>query len=892
MAVPELMFSLLLMAVGGIVWSLRDNTNPAALWTWGWLVLVACSLFFIYGEEIPWVGAVVLLTSALLPAFLFAGARAYADRPVREWVLPVALLVGAFRWGLAQSEVPITSHMIGMLAEPALELAAAWYVFTIARTPGAAVAQKLLAPAIACVAVVDGLTALAVYREIAFPTPLTVAWYVVGLVTFGLQMTSAGHRSRAIRNQLQQESEETRSALRESQERFALLAENVSDMITELDSSGRIVYMSPSSEHVLGRRPEELEGLVGVDLVHADDRESVTQILMSSTEQDECLTALFRAQHANGSWRWIEANYHSFRRASGEKRVVAISRDVTERQEHYESLHRSHESLERRVEDRTVQLRAAIADLEQEIDARRSVEEQLRVSRERYRMVSEISSDFSFCFRFSSEGYLETEWVTDAFTRLTGYTSEAMQGYAWREIVDPRYRQDLDARVHEVVRLGSVEFEQRIITKSGETRWFHFRLTGRTEAGRDGIYVVGASRDVTEHRKAEQDRRQLEAHLNDVQRLESLGVLAGGIAHDFNNLLSVILGNTSLLILDAGEESDAGQRLTRIRSAGQHAARLTEQMLTYSGKTPFSLKPIDLSRVVEETRDLLEATISKRSHLEIELADYPIAMEGDETQLRQVIMNLVSNAAEALGEGGGTVRIRTGATDVGAEELALSFGSSNTLPGAYVYVEVEDDGPGIPAARRERIFDPFFTTRRSGRGLGLATVIGIIRGHQGAIQLESEAGHGATFRVLFPRSSGAGEGTAKSRAPQPHADVRATVLIIDDEEDVLELATEFLRRAGFDVLAARGGQAGVATVERQGDAIDLVVLDLVMPDLGGEETFRRIRELQAGLPVLLTSGYDEERTVDRFSSEELLGFLGKPYEPEELIEKVKATLAG
>ena len=348
--------------------------------------------------------------------------------------------------------------------------------------------------------------------------------------------------------------------------------------------------------------------------------------------------------------------------------------------------------------------------------------------------------------------------------------------------------------------------------------------------------------------------------------------------------------DASLGMRDADDESELAVRFARIRSAAQHGAELTGQMLTYSGKTPFSLIPTDLSRVVEQTRDLLEASIARKGTLRLDITAGLPLVDGDEAQLRQVIVNLVNNAAEAVGDVGGTVRVSTGVEKVGPAELALSIGDADAQPGEYVVLTVEDSGPGMDDAMKDRIFDPFYTTRRAGRGLGLPAVLGIVRGHGGAIVLESRPGEGTRFRVLLRRSERALESVRRVPAPVASSRPKGAVLVVDDEQDVLEIASEFLKRAGFRVEAALGGRDALAIVGRDPGAVDAIVLDLVMPDLDGEQTLRLLREIAPGVPVILTSGYDEERASQRFAPDQVLAFLRKPYAAEQLIEKVEQAL--
>jgi CheY-like chemotaxis protein/two-component sensor histidine kinase len=380
--------------------------------------------------------------------------------------------------------------------------------------------------------------------------------------------------------------------------------------------------------------------------------------------------------------------------------------------------------------------------------------------------------------------------------------------------------------------------------------------------------------------------------MQEAQKLESLGVLAGGIAHDFNNLLTVILGNDTLALSEAHPGTRLAKQLERIRAAAKHAEALTSQMLTYSGKASVSLKPLDLSELVEGMSELLAASISKKSRLKTFLERGCTLVAGDPTQLRQVVINLVTNASEALGEQPGRVGVSTGLMRADAAYLADTFGSQRLAAGEYVYLEISDSGGGIDEETRKRLFEPFFSTKFTGRGLGLASVLGIVRGHGGAIKLLTDPGKRTRFRVLLPPAA-RGALPAPAGAREPRAEVRGgTILVVDDDEAVLELARELLLRSGFEVVTASGGREALEILRVDAETrIDAAVLDLAMPDLDGRETLLEMRSLRPGLPVVLVSGFREDASTGGLASEEIIAFVGKPYEPEELIEAVRTSLA-
>ena len=531
------------------------------------------------------------------------------------------------------------------------------------------------------------------------------------------------------------------------------------------------------------------------------------------------------------------------------------------------------------------------------VRARQLLEERVHEQTDRYRAVSELSSDFAFAGRLGAHGSgIQTDWITDAVREITGYGPEYFQDRGWLDIVHPEDRVNFEHDLRVLFRASAAEresLETRIITRDGEVRWLNVRLgTVRDEA--DGSYrIVGAARDVTDRVRAEEGSRRLDLRMREMQRLESLGRLAGGIAHDFNNVLTVILGNTRLALAELGPDvPEQRRRLERIRAAAEYVAGLTEQILTYSGKAAVALDPVDLSQISSELLDLLRASVSKKVRIEAHLQEALPAVEGDVTQIRQLLLNLVVNASDAMGDQGGVVRLRTGVRGVDVEELAEAVGGSDLPPGQYVTLTVGDDGIGMEPDVCARIFDPFFTTKAQGRGLGLAAVLGIARAHHGAIRIHSRPMTGTVFEVMFPRSS------RRSTAPVPRfvpsepapAALGTRILVVDDDEAVLELTAEFLQRAGFEVETASGGRQAVEIVGRCGDAIEAVVLDLVMPDFSGEETFLALRELHPELPVVLISGFDREQAAQRFSARGIADFVTKPFEPAELVDAVRRVL--
>ena len=381
-------------------------------------------------------------------------------------------------------------------------------------------------------------------------------------------------------------------------------------------------------------------------------------------------------------------------------------------------------------------------------------------------------------------------------------------------------------------------------------------------------------------------RRRSEEQMRNAQKLESLGVLAGGIAHDFNNLLVGVLGNAGLALLELPEDSSARQPIRDIEVSAQRAAELTRQMLAYSGRGRFRVEPVDLSSVVEEMSQLLRRVISKQTQLSLRLGRDLPAVVADVTQLRQVVMNLITNASDALGDTAGTVTLETGTVMADRAMLASTYLNEQLPAGLYVVLEVSDTGCGMDGATSARIFEPFFTTKFTGRGLGLAAVLGIVRGHKGAISVQSAPGAGTTFRVLLPASSGTVGASEAATGAILKRGAGQLVLLVDDEEAVRGLARRVLERGGYQVLEAANGEDALSALANHRASVRAVLLDLTMPGLGGEATLQRIRRDNPDLPVIVSSGYvpEEEGTLAG------VPFLAKPYRPSELVDAVKKAI--
>jgi CheY-like chemotaxis protein/nitrogen-specific signal transduction histidine kinase len=404
--------------------------------------------------------------------------------------------------------------------------------------------------------------------------------------------------------------------------------------------------------------------------------------------------------------------------------------------------------------------------------------------------------------------------------------------------------------------------------------------------------VLSQRRLVEDKKAAEAALRERERQLWHAQKLKSLGILAGGIAHDFNNILAGIMGYADLAMVELSISEPARAHIEVVKKAVKRAADLTRQMLAYSGKGKFMVEPIDLTRCVKDLSRMLEVSISKKAVLKHNLIPDLPTIQADASQINQVVMNLIINASEALGEGGGVISISTDAVQCTAQDLAgIGFGQ-DLAEGPYVRLEVADTGCGMDHQTQAKIFDPFFTTKFTGRGLGLAAVHGIVRGHKGAVRVSSEPGKGTTFQVLFPASDATAPLSSGEPVPAKPWRGTGTVLVVDDEELIRDLASGMIRHFGFSILTASDGGEAIRLYRQHKDEIACVLLDLTMPQMGGDETCRALRRINPDVRVILSSGYNEEGAIERFSGLGLAGFIQKPYEFETMRARLREAVRG
>ncbi len=481
------------------------------------------------------------------------------------------------------------------------------------------------------------------------------------------------------------------------------------------------------------------------------------------------------------------------------------------------------------------------------------------------------------------EGTILT-WNTAA-EKMFGYTPAEAIGATMAFLLPPD-RLNEEAEILELIARGErVEhFETVRLTKKGELINVSLTISPVRDATGKISAASHVARNITE-------RKRIDQHLQHTQKLESLGVLAGGVAHDFNNLLTGILANTSLALEILPDGDPTRSILRDVVSAGEQASHLTRQLLAYAGKGQFVVEPLNVSVLVREISKLIRISVSRNVQLRLELRDELPLVEADASQIRQLVMNLILNGAEAIGEEeNGTVLVTTGVQVIDAHYLlAVAEPPPGMRIGTYISLEVHDTGCGMDSVTLARIFDPFYTTKFTGRGLGLAAVQGIVRGHNGMLNVYSHPGKGTSFKVLFPAVEGAV--AIPIAGPGPHVSRQdQLILVIDDEEMIRRTVKTTLEYFGYSVVLAKDGKEGLELFRVLGDKVSAVLLDLTMPVMNGEETFACLRMIDPQVKVILSSGYNEVETTLRFTGKGLACFLQKPYSAMTLIETISSQL--
>ncbi len=522
---------------------------------------------------------------------------------------------------------------------------------------------------------------------------------------------------------------------------------------------------------------------------------------------------------------------------------------------------------------------------------KRDAEQALRQSEEEARRILAATTGGIWKWNFKTNEL----FFSDRYYTMLGYEPGEFPASfeSWRDLLHPDDRDRAIAGAAEYLETKPDEYDNefRLRTASGEYRWIraNARVVERDADGK-AVLMIGNHEDITERKEAEAEKLEMEQRVQRAQKLESLGVLAGGIAHDFNNLLMAVIGYADIAMRKLSPAAPARDSVLKIQGAATRAAELADQMLAYSGRGKFLVERVNLSNLVLEMGHLLNASVSKTTLLHYELSETLPAVKVDATQIRQVVMNLITNASEALREQTGVVKVRTGVRECDKalfDEARIADGCAD---GTYVFVEVSDTGAGMDEETINKMFDPFFTTKFTGRGLGLAAVFGIVRGHKGALTVDSEPGTGTKIRVLLPACVEEMEEQPDSEAAELVGAGSGTVLLVDDESAVLEVGKDMLQMAGYNVKIARDGTEAVEIFRIHTREIHCVILDLTMPKMGGEEAIAELQRVDSSVPVLLSSGYSTSDLESHMADKGFAGFVKKPYMLDEIVKTLNRVM--
>jgi PAS domain S-box-containing protein len=619
---------------------------------------------------------------------------------------------------------------------------------------------------------------------------------------------------------------------------FQSLIENATDIVSIVDAAGTIRYESPSIERVLGYLPGELIGRAALDLIHPDDRAELTEVVRRRRwEPRATASAAFRCQHKDETWRFIEATGRNLLQDPAVEGIVVNSRDVTE---------------QRQIENRL-------------------------------RHVTATSPAVLFTLAVEGRAIRGT-WVSGNLEEMLGYPSEeALEPEWWTDNLHPDDRAAAMAAFEQLFVEDSLSHEHRFRCKDGSYRWIRAQLRLLRDHDGRAAEIVGSFIDAT-------DFRRLEEQLRQAQKMEAVGRLAGGIAHDFNNILTAITGHTELVLADMPLHDPVRSDIEEVQKAANRACALTRQLLAFSRKQVLRPELLDLGSVVAEMERMLRRVVSE----DIELVTYAAAdlgcVQADRGQLEQVILNLVVNAGDAMPRGG---RLTIGIRRIELDRPLIRE-QAHVPAGPHITLCVTDTGCGIPKDVVPRIFEPFFTTKEAGKGtgLGLATVYGIVKQSGGYIWISSEVGEGTTFEIYLPEvARDAGGAAARSAVPDASGGTE-TVLLVEDETAVRELARRILKKLGYTVLEAANGGEALLIARKYAAPIDLMVTDMVMPHMSGSDVAEEMRRIHPELKVLFMSGYTEDDVIRNAALEDGSAFLEKPFTPPALARSVRKMLDG
>jgi PAS domain S-box-containing protein len=636
-----------------------------------------------------------------------------------------------------------------------------------------------------------------------------------------------------------------------SEERYRIIIEQAVDGILQGSHEGVITGANDRMEFLTGRNKDKLIGLQISDIFPPESIDAVP-LRFDLLQQGQIVTSQRNFIRPDGSNISIEMNT----KMMPDGTYQSIYHDITERKKTEEALRESEDLLAQIIEMSPISM--AIVSNDGTIE---------RINHRAIETFGYFLDDIPDLDRWWLLAYPEESYRVEVIAQ-------------WMDLVGKAIAEN-----HEIERR-----QYRVTCKDGTIKTvliFGILIS-------DKVFVIFD--DISDLKKGEEERLNLERQLLHTQKLESLGILSGGIAHDFNNLLQALLGNLEIALMRLPLETPARKNIDQAIKTAQKAAQLTAMMLAYSGRGLFVIRPINLSVLVEENAAMLEASIAKTITFEQHLDKNIPYIMADAGQLQQVIMNLITNAAEAISNLRGIISLSTGVGEFDQATLKSSRLEEKQPNGRYVWMKICDNGCGMDADTQHRLFDPFFTTKFTGRGLGMSAVLGIVRAHKGGFLVESRPGVGTTIQVLFPVSEDQPTGLYPERASESvsgkTAGTSVKILVVDDEEMIREVSTAMLQELGYETVTASSGEEALALIHSKGNDIGVVLLDQVMPGMDGVTLFKELRKIKPGIKVLLASGFSQQEVSIRFSGLDLNGFLPKPYDLNNLVEELAKVLRG
>jgi len=672
----------------------------------------------------------------------------------------------------------------------------------------------------------------------------------------------------------EEEREKSQKTLRMSEEKYRKLVEQLNEGILAINREGLITFANQAFCSMTGYRKEDTTGINILNYVREESahivREKFEDITKISSDQFEMIL-----KRKDGKEIYTVFSNSSIIDEKGDfSGISAVVMDITERKKSQEELlyRLSVEEVITDISSRFINITPD--EIDSEINFALETTGKFLGVKFCYinifsKDLKEIEKNYRWCARdFVPRSEISPrEFITDFQIKLDE------KEVRWEEF---SYKTELAIpMVIEKSLIGSLVFN----SEHAEREWRKedvrlLRLLGE-------IFV-----NVFERRRSIEEKKKIEEQLWQSQKTESLGIMAGGIAHDFNNILAGLLGYAELTLMELPEYSPVKENLEQIIDSINHAANITRQILNYTGKGSIVRDKINLTELIKKMEKFIKISVSKKCNLLYDLSEDLPLIECDRTQIEQIIMNFVINSSEAIGDNQGKITIKTGKKDCDKYYIASTYLKEKICEGLYVFLEISDTGSGMTEEIKEKIFDPFFTTKFLGRGLGLAAVLGIVRGHKGTIKVCSEEGKGTAMTVLFPALRTEELSVKKEKEPFKIFRGRGTVLVIDDEKSVRTIAEAFLKKAGFKVIAASNGMEAIELFNLNSKEINAVILDMTMPDLNGRETYDELCKIQSDVKVILSSGYSEEEAFSQFGHDGIKDFLQKPYEFKTFMEVI------